>query len=138
MKNTISDSTAKIHPVIFTYDNDAIIQYRGEPYHVSVEIVYDDSGLPITCMVSFEKSGQELTKSVNALRNLYYIKWGGCPIFLQQEIWPISDDCVPYEFLCTVNDCWGDSGNCNIFILTRKTENLGYVLERVYMEKSCH
>lgn len=49
---------------------------------------------------------------------------------------PYSDDDRPYDFLCMVDNGWGDSGTCNIFILVRKCE-LGYEVEDLYMEYSC-
>lgn len=129
----------KFAPTIYTDDCEVSMLFMGEPYFIRFEIEYDDA-MPVRChMLDFcltKQSLDEIKWPNLPHKRLWYVKWGGYPIFIQNEVNPISDDGRPYVYLCTVNNEWGDSGNCNIFILVRKGE-LGYEVEDVYMEYSC-
>lgn len=64
------------------------------------------------------------------------MQWGGYPKFRQDASIPCSDAGIPYDFLCMVDNGWGDSGTCNIFVLVRQGQ-LAYEVEDLYMEYSC-
>lgn len=120
---------------IYTNEWSATILYRGEKYAVSVELEYDNHGIPDRCSVQFTSAPHaELTKSTN---HNYEVKCGGWPEFIQGEIWPATDDGNPFDYLCTINTQWGDAGNVNIFISTQKTAT-GYKILETYLEASCH
>lgn len=125
---------------IYTHEWSAIIIYRGEKYAVSVELEYNNHGMPDRCSVQFAPApNAELTKSIdhNIAGLPYEVKWGGWPEFIQGEIWPATDDGNPFDYLCTINIQWGDNGNVNIFISTQKTAT-GYEVLETYLEASCH
>ena len=128
---------------IYTDEWAAVILYRGEKYAVSVDLVYDVCGVPVSCVVHFKPAPHAaVTLSKKNLsskyrRCSYEVKWGGWPHFIQDEVWPASDDGIPFDYLCTINTEWGDAGNVNIFILTTKTA-AGYVVLESYVEASCH
>lgn len=116
---------------IFTNDCEASILFRGEPYFVKFEIKYDDDGVPDTCeILEFYPTKQPLDISYGYRG---YVKWGWYPDFRQSAVIPCSDDNRRYDFLCTVDNHWGDSGTCNIFVLVKRSP-LGYEIEDVYME----
>ena len=122
---------------MWTDEPKAAILLGGMHYFIDFEIIYDDRGIPDKCkIIQFYKTSQELTVEPNHKKFRPYIKWGGSPDFRQDEYYPVSDDDRPYTFLCMVDNGWGDSGTCNIFILTRLGES-GLEIEDVYMEASC-
>ena len=45
---------------------------------------------------------------------------------------PCSDDGLPYTYICTIENDWGDMGNGNIFALIRD-----FKVEDVWVEASC-
>jgi hypothetical protein len=113
-------------------DCEAAILFRGEPYFVKFDIVYNDQGIPKTCKIlEFCPTKQELDGSRG-----HYVQWGGWPNFRQDSVKPYSDDGRPYDFLCMVDNGWGDSGTCNIFVLVKQGQ-MGYEVEDLYMEYSC-
>lgn len=117
---------------IWTDECRAVILFRGEPYSVWFDIVYDDHGIPSHCkLLEFCPTYGSLTEDKGG-----YVQWGGYPKFRQDASIPCSDDGIPYDFLCMVDNGWGDSGTCNIFILVHKGE-LGWEVEDLYMEYSC-
>lgn len=134
----------KFLPIICTEEYNAVIEYRGQKYSVKIDISYDNDSIPEKCNISFERTfDEELSVTPNNYDRGNYVKWGGYPHFLQGECWPATDEGIPYDFLCTVENEWGDMGNCNIFILTKKVEcdvlreNYHYEIVDVYMEASC-
>ena len=56
----------------------------------------------------------------------------------------MSDDGRHYKYICTINNYWGDVGNGNIFALLEKDwddeagDFVGFIVEDVYVEASCH
>lgn len=117
---------------IWTDDCEATILFRGEPYFVKFEIVYDDHGVPHRCdLLRFCPAQLPLDEDRGN-----YVQWGGYPHFKQCEVMPFADDGRPYDFLCMVDNGWGDSGTCNIFVLVRQGQT-GYEVEDLYMEYSC-
>ena len=134
----------KFLPIICTEEYNAVIEYRGQKYSVGIDISYDNDSIPEKCNISFERVfDKELSVTPNDYDRGNYVKWGGYPNFLQGECWPATDEGIPYDFLCTVENQWGDMGNCNVFILTKKVEcdvlkdNYHYEIVDVYMEASC-
>lgn len=128
----MGEKKLKLIRPIWTNDCEAIILFRGEPYSVKFDIVYDDHGIPSRCkLLELQPTDQSLSEDRGN-----YVQWGGYPDFKQDTAIPYSDDDRPYDFLCMVDNGWGDSGTCNIFILVRKGE-LGYEVEDLYMEYSC-
>lgn len=136
----------KLLQPICTEEYNAVIEYRGQKYSVEIDILYDDDCVPKKCtVVSFEKTfDKDLSVSKAKYFKGNFVKWGVCPRFLQEECWPATDEGIPYDFLCTVENQWGDMGNCNIFILTKKVEcdvlreNYHYEIVDVYMEANCY
>jgi hypothetical protein len=128
----MGEKKLKLVRPVWTTDCEANIIFRGEVYFVKFDIVYDDYGVPSRCNLL------EFSPTVGIPNKDYghYVQWGGWPRFRQESIKPYSDDGRPYDFLCMVDNGWGDSGTCNIFILVRKGE-LGYEVEDLYMEYSC-
>lgn len=135
----------KLLQPICTEEYNAVIEYRGQKYSVEIDILYDNDCVPKKCkVVSFEKTlDKDLSVSKDKCFKDNFVKWGGCPRFLQEECWPATDEGIPYDFLCTVENWWGEMGNCNIFILTKKVEcdvlreNYHYEIVDVYMEANC-
>jgi hypothetical protein len=128
----MGEKKLKLVRSIWTNDCEASILFRGEPYFVKFDIVYDDHAIPSRCdLLEFCPTKQPLDEDRGS-----YVQWGGYPHFKQDTAIPYSDDGIPYDFLCMVDNGWGDSGTCNIFILVRKGE-LGYEVEDLYMEYSC-
>jgi len=134
----------KFLPIICTEEYSAVIEYRGQKYYVEIDILYDNNSAPGKCNILFERTlDKELSVSKANYFRGNFVKWGGCPIFRQGECWPATDEGIPYDYLCTVDNKWGDMGNCNIFILTKKvecdviTDNHHYEIVDVYMEASC-
>lgn len=134
----------KFLPIICTEEYNAVIEYRGQKYSVGIDISYDNDSIPEKCNISFERVfDKELSVTPNDYDRGNYVKWGGYPNFVQGECWPATDEGIPYDFLCTVENQWGDMGNCNVFILTKKVEcdvlkdNYHYEIVDVYMEASC-
>lgn len=129
----------KFFKPIYTEDYKAVIPYLGDKYSVEIELIYNDYGMPTDCKIlEFKRVSEDtpLTKS-NFERNSWsLVKWGGSPRFIQDEYYPMTDYDVPYDFLCTVEDGWGDSGNCNVFILTEPYED-GMMVVDVFVEASC-
>lgn len=122
-----------IKPIWDGYE--AFVPFLGEPYHIEIDVIHDDNGIPVKCnIIHFEPTNfirDEWNKS-------HFIKWGGYPDFMQSEFVPTSDDGVPYIFLCHSDRYWGDSGTFNVFVLVReKDENGKWTIEDVYMEASC-
>lgn len=135
----------KFLPIIYTEEYSAVIEYRGQKYSVEIDILYDNNSVPEKCNILFERIfDKELTVSKANYFRGNFVKWGGYPRFLQEECWPATDEGIPYDYLCTVDNKWGDMGNCNIFILTKKVEcdvltnNYHYEIVDVYMEASCY
>lgn len=121
----------KFAPVIYTQVNrsviggvltdvgEAVINYKGRRYAVRVEVRINDDGTPEGCDVQFAiEDSAPLTDDQIGMIKGSYAKWGGSPRFLQNELWPMSDAGIQYDYLCTIENEWGDAGNCNIFILT--------------------
>lgn len=122
-----------IRPV-WTNNCEAVILFRGEPYLVKFNIVYDDNSVPCYChLQEFWPTKEPL--DVDDSRG-GYVQWGGCPDFRQDDAIPYSDDYRPYDFLCMVDNGWGDSGTCNIFVLVKQGQ-IRYEVEDLYMEYSC-
>lgn len=115
---------------------EAFVPFKGEPYHIEIEVDHDDRGVPSKCrIIHFEPTNFIRETHFN---NTHFIKWGGYPDFCQGEYMPESDDGVPYTFLCCSDRYWGDSGTFNVFVLVReKDENGKWIIEDVYMEASC-
>lgn len=111
---------------IWTNELEATILINGVRTYVALELEYDDSGCPEKCnLLDFDQVDTgPLTISKGT-----YVKWGGWPDFIQGEICPTGDDLVPYFYLCTIYNNWGDSGNTNVFIDLRTKD--------VYIEASC-
>jgi hypothetical protein len=106
--------------------------FRGEPYSVWFDIIYDDHGIPSHCkLLEFSPTTQPLSEDRGS-----YVQWGGWPKFRQDSINPYSNDGRPYDFLCMVDNGWGDSGTCNIFVLVKQGQ-IGYEIEDLFMEYSC-
>ncbi len=124
----------KFCPVVYTWETEAVIFYKGHKYFVKLD--FDTTTDLKIKVVSFEVSDSELTEGVPSCRN-YFVKWGGAPRFLQGEVWPMSEKGIPYDYLCTVENEWGDGGNLNVFILTEKVNDC-YTVSDVYTEASCH
>lgn len=118
-------------PIIHTWETEAVIFYKGQNYFVEL----DCSDCLRVKVVSFKSTDAELTKGLTHTR-VYFIKWGGAPRFLQGDRWPMSEEGIPYDYLCTVENEWGDSGNLNVFILTEKVGDCYYISD-VYTEASC-
>jgi hypothetical protein len=124
----------KFCPVVYTWETEAVIFYKGHKYFVKLD--FDTTNDLKIKVVSFEASDSELTEGVDSCRN-YFVKWGGAPRFLQGDQWPMSEEGIPYDYLCTVENEWGDGGNLNVFILTEKVNDC-YTVSDVYTEASCH
>ena len=123
----------KFTKTIWTNECAATILISGEPYYFEFAIIYDNCGVPETCEVKeFCLTKQPLDEDIGS-----YVKWGGYPHFKQSECIPMSDDGREYKYICTVNNDWGDMGNCNIFLLFKKEEFIGLCIEDIYMEYSC-
>ena len=120
---------------IWTDDLKAIRKIHGANYKIELEIIYGDNGIPDRCKVLYwELTHEKETENSNKAN---YVKWGGYPIFRQgDQSVPMSDDGEPYMYLCTVDNNWGDMGNCNIFALLADTRS-GFLPEDIYMEASC-
>jgi hypothetical protein len=131
----------KFFKPIYTEDYEAIIPFRGQKYSVEIEIIYEDYGMPTGCAIlDFKKLSESADISVSSNSRSPLVKWGGSPRFIQDEYYPIADDGTPYDFLCTVENSWGDSGNCNIFILVEERElgdSFFYEIKDVFVEASC-
>lgn len=120
------------HPIWDDYE--AFIPFRNEPYHIEIDVEYDEDGVPSKCnIIHFEP-----TNYIRKESNSGFVKWGGYPDFMQSEYVPMSDDGVPYDFLCCSDRHWGDSGTWNVFVLVREKDESGkWIIEDVYMEASC-
>lgn len=132
----------KLIKPIFTNDYQVVISLQDKyglcPYFIEIEIKHDDSGFPYKCeIVEFCPTKLPLDETRSDISWDWYIKWGGYPNFIHGEAIPVSDDGIPYTYLCTVENGWGDSGNCNIFLLL-KDGLFGLKIDDVYMEASCH
>lgn len=139
---------------IVTPDNEAIILFKGEKYHVKFELLFDKytkpddaGGTPIChgCKFHIFKRVPDDTPLSNSVYGGHYcVVWSPYPNFIQDQVCPATDDGIPYDFLCTVEDGWGDSGNHNIFIRTemsKESMELGtHQLNIIdtYVESSCH
>lgn len=125
----------KFLPTIYTNDLEVSMLIRGNPYFIKLELIYDDNGIPDRIEVlEFCSTKQSLDE-----KDWYsgaYVSWGGWPRFRQFEVRPANDDGVPYDFLCTINNHWGDMGNCNIFV-EFSGPNHDLVIKDIYMEFSC-
>jgi len=120
----------------YTDDIENIIILHGRPYYINLELVYDDNGIPMGVKVlDFELNSD---RKVNYTKwHAWSVKWGGFPEFVQGEVVPVSEDGRPYQYICTVNNNWGDNGNCNIFILFSGAK-FNQKIEDIYLEASCH
>ncbi len=135
----------KFSEPVFTNEDEAVISYKGEKYSVKIDINHDIDGVPSECKVSFDREySADLSTTKPKYLDGYIVKWGGWPFFRQKECVPISDNGDPYDYLCTVESpFWGDSGVCNIFILTKKVEcdtikdSYHYEVVDVYMDYGC-
>lgn len=110
---------------------------------ITIEVEYDESSsMPIDAKLDIKKTEDPLTESDDHPR--CYFKWGGYPEFIQNEVCPMSDDGRHYKYICTINNYWGDAGNGNIFALLEKDwddedgDFVGFIVEDVYVEASCH
>jgi hypothetical protein len=129
---------------IYTRDCKATILFRGKKYIVNFQLKCDASYIPngvdIIEFTRVDKTA-ELTISCDYLATFesrFYVKWGGSPRFIQSEYYPINSDGMIYDFLCTVENCWGDGGNCNIFIDTTIGEDNTLVINDIFVESSCY
>jgi hypothetical protein len=127
----------KFQKPIYTNKNEAIIPINGQNYFVQIDIVFDENGVPDVCLVeNFRKT--DLPETYSSSHTRYYcVKWGGYPHFIQNEYVPLSDDFRPYTYICTVDNRWGDAGNCNIFFLFKDVNSPNLEIEDVFMEASC-
>lgn len=123
----------KFCPVVYTWETEAVIFYKGHNYFVELDICADTLKVKVA---SFNATDAKLTEGLISTRG-YFVKWGGAPRFLQGDRWPMSEEGIPYDYLCTVENEWGDSGNLNVFILTEKVDDC-YTISDVYTEASCH
>lgn len=107
--------------------SEAVIDYKGRRYAVRVEVRINDD-TPEGCDVQFVMNDSaSLTEDQIGTIKGSHAKWGGSPRFLQNEFWPVSNAGIQYDYLCTIDNEWGDFGNCNIFILTEcDTSNWSY------------
>jgi hypothetical protein len=122
----------KLRTSIWTDDCEAIIPFRDQAYSVKFDIIYDELGCPEKCnLLEFLPAKDQISKSKGD-----YVQWGGWPKFRQESVKPYSDDGRPYDFLCMVDNGWGDSGTCNIFVLVKQGQ-IGYEVEDLFMEYSC-
>jgi hypothetical protein len=134
-KEKIMNFTASI----YTNEPNVVMYLNGVKCKVSVEIIYDDyetPGMPINAKVNIEPTEEPLTVGIKRMayqcRQPAYYKFGGFPVFLQMVSEPCSDDGLPYTYICTIENDWGDMGNGNIFALIRD-----FKVEDVYVEASC-
>ena len=114
----------------YSDDCDNVI-YLNRPYYIKFEVDYDDYGIPSTArIIEFAPTD----KKRNPIGD--FVKWGGSPEFRQCEYYPLSDNNAVYDYICTVNNNWGDMGNSNLFILFDKSKDVWEILD-VYLESSC-
>jgi len=126
----------KFLPITWTDECEGMFCYRGMVFNLKFEIIYDENGVPIKAEIDY-CCNTHMSVEMNGDRGSY-VKWGGYPHFKQGEVVPISDDGRKYEYICTVDNGWGDSGTCNLFILFSKNEVWpGPEIEDVYLEYSC-
>lgn len=136
----------RLLPIICTEEYNAVIEYRGQKYAAEIDITYGEDGVPEKCNVSFKRVfDKELSVTLDCCDRVNFVQWGGYPQFFQGDGWPVSDEGIPYDFLCKVDNQYGEIriGYCNIFILTKKVEcdvlrnNYHYELVDFYMNASC-
>ena len=144
------DNIMKYHKSSINSAEPTVVMFiNGFRCRVSVNVKYDDhTAMPISAKVEIKPTHEQLTKS--SAREEYY-KFGGWPEFVQFPVEPASEDGMPYTFICTINNSWGDSGNANIFALISNNihsvvdpisgDNLGFInmleVDDVYVEASC-
>lgn len=114
---------------IHTNEPQVVMFLNGRKYKVKIEIKYDDDAIPVDAEVDMKPCNEPLTPSSSKKE---YYKFGGFPRFIQNVFEPVTDDGVPYTYLCTIENNWGDCGNCNIFVLIKDD-----VVEDVFIEASC-
>lgn len=135
---------------IYTDDNSVVMFIQGKKYRVTVNFIFDGferdvcSGMPTGGTVKLEPTDEEVTKSTkrngehcsgpdyNYRHTSYLYKFGGFPNFIQNGMEPAADDGFPYDYICTIENGWGDSGNGNLFALIRDGE-----VKHVIVEASC-
>ncbi len=124
----------KFKRAFYTDDTCAVFEIQGIPYYIKFHIEYDYDGVPSKAII---EEWNITDKKLEETKNASYVKWGGYPIFVQSEIIPMSDDGKEYFYLCTIDNDWGDSGNCNVFVLLEESE-FGLIPKDVFLEASCH
>jgi hypothetical protein len=137
MKNTSS---------IYTNEPNVVMFLNGVKCKVSVNIIYDDyhsPGMPIDAKISIERTDEPLTVGIQPANNGWSnrhtadYKFGGYPFFLQNVVEPCSNDGLPYTYICTIQNNWGDLGNGNVFALIRNFDVDKIAIEDVFVEASC-
>lgn len=126
---------------IYTNDNTVVMFLQGKKYKVTVNFEFNDrecGGMPTGGKITIVPTDEELTVSLDNSKGRHYrdsrylYKFGGFPSFIQNAVEPAADDGCPYDYICTIENGWGDSGNGNLFALIRNG-----VVEDVYVEASC-
>lgn len=119
---------------VWTDDTHAIVPIKGQNFFIAFDIEHDNNGVPFRANITeYVETTFPATKEKNGSK-YRYVKWGGYPDFRQSEVVPFSNDGREYSYLCTVYNNWGDSGNCNLFILMGED---GVTIEDIYLEASC-
>jgi|694.fasta_scaffold12015_39 hypothetical protein len=124
---------------IYTNENSVVMYLQAKKYKVTVDVEYEDYGMPRSATVVIEPSDEPVTESLRDPNLAYhynpwsaYYKFGGFPVFIQNPVAPCTNEGKPYDYICTINNHWGDDGNGNVFALI----NDG-VVEDVYIEANC-
>lgn len=119
---------------IHTNDQSVVMYVLGHKCRVTVDVDYDEyCNMPTNAKVSLELTDEDLT--VSESRKQYY-KFGGYPVFVQSPICPVSAEGIPYTYICTINNNWGDMGNGNVFALIKYRRSI-LVVDDVFVEASC-
>lgn len=134
----------KFFEPIYTSDHAVVMPYKGKKISFKIELKYDDHGIPNGCdFLEFKQVDESTPYTASRQAPLhvekYEIKWGGSPRFVQSEYYPMAEDGTRYDFICTIENDWGDCGNCNIFILTEPSDSSDtpFTILDIYVEASC-